>query len=83
MSGTKGSYQCRDCAKRRDATARETSPLFGRVVCYFCGGTCDPTPQEKSKIDACRKRKINQDVRNVRQSGGLYESEKKNLPKGD
>jgi hypothetical protein len=83
-NGTKGGYECRDCKKRRDASVMETSPsMLGRVVCWWCGGTCDPTAQTKSRIDAGRRQQSSQQARNVKLAGGLYESEKQNMPKGD
>lgn len=55
---SKPTYVCRRCGTGRTATWKETDPrFFDRVVCYACGGTCDPTPEELRRIDACRIRK--------------------------
>ena len=37
-------HQCRRCQRAREATNKEIE--FGRVVCWWCGGTCDPTDRE-------------------------------------
>lgn len=52
--GMKG-FKCRNCGEERDATANERK--FGRVVCYNCGRTCDPTEKELRHLAAIQRAK--------------------------
>ena len=46
-------YVCRRCGAVRRATIEEVE--FGRVLCA-CGGTCDPSDETLSHLDARRDR---------------------------
>ena len=54
-------YQCRRCDAFCDPSWEAVN--FGRVICAFCGGTCDPTPQEQRKLNLLRQLKHDQDFR--------------------
>lgn len=65
---SKPNYQCRRCEKLVDANPQ---PWTVRVVCYWCGGTCDPTPEELARLKRCRAVKTEQRIRNIRANSYL------------
>lgn len=44
-----------------------------RVVCYQCGGTCDPTPEENKRILTVRELARQQRLRIIRNQFGYGE----------
>ena len=61
-------YICRRCETIRDATWKEIE--FGRIVCYQCGGTCDPTAAEQRRINTVGVVAREQAIRQARFSAG-------------
>lgn len=68
-------YICRRCDAKRTATWKETQSCFCRVVCYQCGGTCDPTPEENRRILTIRERARQQRLQVIRNQFGYGEKE--------
>lgn len=62
-------YQCRRCDAKCDPSWEEVQ--FGRIVCAFCGGTCDPTPQEQKKLNLLRQLKNDKDFQAAWNAAGL------------
>ena len=71
-------YRCRRCEREQDASYEERE--FGRVVCPFCGGTCDPTPKEQRRLDTVRSGAREQRIREVRYSVGFGTNQAVNRP---
>lgn len=68
-------YVCRRCGAKRTATWKETQSCFGRVICYQCGGTCDPTPAENKRILTVRELARQQALQMARKWFGYREKE--------
>lgn len=64
---SKPNYQCRRCEKLIEANPNVYTK---RVVCYWCGGTCDPTPREQSRINHVRQLAKEQRLKEIRYSCG-------------
>ena len=62
-------YQCRRCDAKCDPSYEEVN--FRRIVCAFCGGTCDPMPAEQRKLNLLRQLKNDQDFRAAYYAAGF------------
>lgn len=63
----KPNYQCRRCNKLIEANPQ---PWTVRVICYWCGGTCDPTPSELKRLKLHRRIAKEQHIKEVMYSVG-------------
>ena len=63
----KPNYQCRRCNKLIEANPQ---PWTVRVICYWCGGTCDPTKEHQRDLNNIRLKSSEQRIRELRFSAG-------------
>lgn len=54
-------YICRDCRSKTTGTQHQIF-VTRRVVCPGCGGTCDPSPKLKKRIDKMYKRLLDREA---------------------
>lgn len=65
--GMKGNYVCRRCSKVVESNPQ---PWTVRVTCYWCGGTCDPTPSELKRLNLHRRVAKEHRIKNIKYSVG-------------